>query len=492
MNKIMIVAFIATAISAVAIGSFIVFNSKPQSELKNVNTSLEEQSNQISSFQGEVNSTLVDLRKDQYTERSRLELLQRDIDDLDNRTASLEKRVQLVEDHLSTSNSHQANGVFPSDRKIIWYGQFYQSNRDYDALEHLNSEGAWLDYRKLPVNNIADAKVVVLSSVYAFHKFSQNEIDQLHQFVNSGGTLVIAVDTDYAFCENSSDCGIDPIAQGFGFAFGDDISDFVLPTPNQSNHPIWNAPYLISSVQSLSDAIITQILDQEHVKILGVTQQSGQAAVVINENPSFRGGRVLGIGLTTFLGNGGDFRMLDNVIRFVTSDELPLQEGPRLLVEIANRYGDLESLKEIGVLQAISFFKVGGNQEDGQLQPSLGMEIPVGLGSGTANMTEFSSLKIRYFADVSYDSTPKTFDCSDLRIHLFVDDMPLAVSSWLGYENRIPELPLDTGLINLHSISTGQHTIKILPEGRLSGCNTDYLRSWGGTFVIFDSTEKVR
>jgi hypothetical protein len=167
------------------------------------------------------------------------------------------------------------------------------------------------------------------------------------------------------------------------------------------------------------------------------------------------------------------------------------------LQEITSKYGDLMQLRKIGISQAETFFKTGGNGKEGQVQSELAWEKTIDFGSnsteqqGSSNNTESSerasanySIDFKFFADVSKDPTPGTSDCSDLRIHAYLDDNEVFVSPWMGYEKRIPQLPLDTGIVNLHDISAGKHTLKFVPEGRLSGCNTDFLRSWGGTIAI--------
>ncbi|MGH9923740.1 MAG: hypothetical protein ACRD38_13415, partial [Nitrososphaerales archaeon] len=68
-----------------------------------------------------------------------------------------------------------------------------------------------------------------------------------------------------------------------------------------------------------------------NVKVLGRTSgsspESGEgtifvsngAAIVVNENPAFSGGKVLGTGYNMLLGLGGDFSMFDNIMSFMLS-----------------------------------------------------------------------------------------------------------------------------------------------------------------------------
>jgi len=234
---------------------------------------------------------------------------------LENQT-TLNNRIELLEERLATAKGPQASEIFPSDQKVIWYGQNFQSNRNFDTLEHLSSKGVWIDYRELPVNNLLDARVVVLSSVFFLHQFSNDEIAQLHGFVNSGGVLIIAVDTDFAFCEPPSTCGIDPVSRSFGFAFGSDVSDIVVPSASSRNHAIWKNPNTVASTDSLNDAYVAEILDADNVVVLGQLQRLGKPAIVLNNDPDFNSGKVIGLGLNTFLGHDGDYAMLENIVRY--------------------------------------------------------------------------------------------------------------------------------------------------------------------------------
>ena len=77
--------------------------------------------------------------------------------------------------------------------------------------------------------------------------------------------------------------------------------------------------------------------------------------------------------------------------------------------------------------------------------------------------------------------------CSDLRLHILIDNSPVFTTDWLGYQGRVPALPLDTGLLNLGPVTSGQHTLTLSPEGRVSGCNIGVLRSWAGTLEVTTS-----
>jgi hypothetical protein len=174
-----------------------------------------------------------------------------------------------------------------------------------------------------------------------------------------------------------------------------------------------------------------------------------------------------------------------------------VEESFPTLQEITGKYGDLVALHNMGISQVETFFKAGGNGRDGQIQSELAWEKAISLGGSLTEPEESGnntasnnglntkfSISFKFFTDVKYDSTPDTFDCSDLRIHVYLDEKEVFLSSWMGYENRSPQLPLDTGIVHLHDISIGKHLLKFVPESRLSGCNIDYLRSWGGTIAI--------
>jgi hypothetical protein len=75
--------------------------------------------------------------------------------------------------------------------------------------------------------------------------------------------------------------------------------------------------------------------------------------------------------------------------------------------------------------------------------------------------------------------------CSEIRVHYSVDDVPKGVTEWLGYTDGIPNLPLSTEIISIDSLTPGEHTLTLRPEGRVSGCNTAGIAAWGGTIILY-------
>jgi hypothetical protein len=71
--------------------------------------------------------------------------------------------------------------------------------------------------------------------------------------------------------------------------------------------------------------------------------------------------------------------------------------------------------------------------------------------------------------------------CSDMRLHILLDGVEWETSNYFGMDSKT------TGVLDLGPVSSGKHTLKFQPEGRLGGCNTGYLESWGGPLVVYVS-----
>lgn len=147
-----------------------------------------------------------------------------------------------------------------------------------------------------------------------------------------------------------------------------------------------------------------------------------------------------------------------------------------------------ETLRDANNISDIAvFFKTGGLSDDGSLQPMLMYDKPLTISKAEGDNR--GEIKFQYFVDVTSDLTPESFDCSDIRLHVMLDDheKEIYVTRWLGYDGREQMLPMDTGIISIDSIPPGGHTISLVPEGRVGGCNaSDFLVSFGGTLVVYD------
>lgn len=93
---------------------------------------------------------------------------------------------------------------------------------------------------------------------------------------------------------------------------------------------------------------------------------------------------------------------------------------------------------------------------------------------------------MQHFVNVGNDTIPGRA-CSDIRLHILIDSLEVHVTDWLGYEGRIPSLPLDTGCLDFSPVAIGQHTLTLSPEGRVGGCNHGTLLNWGGTLWVTTS-----
>ena len=61
--------------------------------------------------------------------------------------------------------------------------------------------------------------------------------------------------------------------------------------------------------------------------------------------------------------------------------------------------------------------------------------------------------------------------CSSIRLHVSVDGVEVSTTEFLGYLGDPLGRPMTTGPIDLGPVSSGTHTVTLLPEGTLGGCN---------------------
>ncbi|MEO9321553.1 MAG: hypothetical protein ABI361_12880 [Nitrososphaera sp.] len=178
-----------------------------------------------------------------------------------------------------------------------------------------------------------------------------------------------------------------------------------------------------------------------------------------------------------------------NYIDYLRIYRSPLNDTSTQAPPLQDVISNIESLRSLGIAQETSFFRGDGLAADGQVQPNLRLDTVVqagGQGNEVLSAGPSQSIRFTYYVDVRNDLTPDAFHCSDTRVQILVDGKEVALSHWLGYEGRNPALPLDTGIVTIGNVTSGTHLLTLIPEGRLVGCDTDYLRSWGGTLVIFN------
>ena len=152
------------------------------------------------------------------------------------------------------------------------------------------------------------------------------------------------------------------------------------------------------------------------------------------------------------------------------------------LGEVISAFGSQVVKEEKGLQSILVFSKSGGSQETGNFQPDLRVDSIVDVGP------EDRQVGFQYYVDIDDDLTgATTAHCSDVKLHILLDGKEVHVTDWLGYEGRDPSLPLQTEKIMINKVPPGEHYVGLVPEGRVSGCNTQgYVLSWGGTLAVYE------
>lgn len=333
----LLIGMVAVGISMVGIGLLFWVYSSVNAELKITSNQLIDGLQSMTFELDEMKSSLDGVRAQLSSQENQIKTLNSTNRDLLEGLSHLENKASLLEERLAVLENSVRDGnviVEPTSPpilsgKAIIYGQVLQGSYGFNATERLLATGMDAEYRTMPLRGLGDVDIVLLLSFDWDYQFSPDEIRELHAYALNGGRLIIAVDSDYVSCNPPSSCSME-VARNFGFAFGDDINGIAVPAPNESEHPIWKNPHSISSARVASDAYVTEITDAEHIKVLGIvdsgfSQLSGKpdprnkAAIVVNENPAYNGGKVLGTGYNLLLGVNGDFRMFDNILTFMLS-----------------------------------------------------------------------------------------------------------------------------------------------------------------------------
>ena len=167
--------------------------------------------------------------------------------------------------------------------------------------------------------------------------------EALAEYVYGGGRLLLLLNTPYATCGTEErPCWYDFTKEAFGFKFDGDVQHgTILPAEGSERHPIWNSPNTLAEFSDwCCDAYVAEIVDEQNVEVIATV--SGQSykhgvystvqdvpMIVVNNNPEWGGGMVVGAGLHAVAGwHGPDLRMFDNVIDFMMSDEKPAPPVP--------------------------------------------------------------------------------------------------------------------------------------------------------------------
>jgi hypothetical protein len=214
----------------------------------------------------------------------------------------------------------------PERDNVIWYDNSY-SYASNPAL-HLQNLGYDVEIKTRPIRDLGNADVVFIGELRD-NVFSTSEITEIVNYVYHGGHLILAADRDYQNCNLDAFCAFDFTRDYFGFGFGGYLQVGTLTPPlSQSNHPIWTTPNPLSSFgRTIFDGYITEIFDQKNVVVLA--QASGTppfnpvknvAGIIINNNPAFKGGKILAGGYTSILGSS-DPRMIENVMDFMVKQD---------------------------------------------------------------------------------------------------------------------------------------------------------------------------
>ncbi|MGF6736118.1 hypothetical protein OKW50_008291 [Paraburkholderia youngii] len=110
-------------------------------------------------------------------------------------------------------------------------------------------------------------------------------------------------------------------------------------------------------------------------------------------------------------------------------------------------------------------------------------EIPLDKGGGAPDTQHSPQLDaiVDFDAggDVKMDFHVSGKACSQIKFNLFIDGHQVGSTDFFDKE---------LGLFDLGSVTYGKHSLRVSPEGRVGGCNTGSLQSWGGTLTLYTTT----
>ena len=226
----------------------------------------------------------------------------------------------------------------PVDVLVYGYDEDGNGHISAEHLALLESRGYVVKANNGPADadEMKDAKVVL-----GWRMGLQNDANvkkALEEYVYEGGRLLLTVNTAYQKCTSGSSdmpCQHDFTRDTFGFRFAGSVQySTIYPAPGQEDHPIWNIPHKVTEFSDwCCDAYVEEIIDQDNITVLSTV--SGQSyrptgyytvqnvpAVIINDNPDWNGGMVIGAGTHMIIGwHGPDTRLFENVLLFMLDDK---------------------------------------------------------------------------------------------------------------------------------------------------------------------------
>ncbi|MCE2509326.1 MAG: hypothetical protein J4G04_08600, partial [Nitrosopumilaceae archaeon] len=199
--------------------------------------------------------------------------------------------------------------------------------------------------------------------------------EALAEYVYGGGRLLLLVNTQYATCGIEKPCWYDFTKDAFGFRFGGDVQHgAVRPAEGSEQHPVWSSPNTISELTDwCCDAYIEEIADEQNIKTLAVV--SGQSyehgvystvrgvpVIIVNDNPEWSGGMVVGAGLHIIAGwNEPDMRMFENLIAFMVSGATAAASEDQIVpVPVAAVTDGMDGFTELDGAHSIDTIQISG------------------------------------------------------------------------------------------------------------------------------------
>ena len=200
--------------------------------------------------------------------------------------------------------------------------------------------------------------------------------EALVEYVYGGGRLLLLLDTQYATCGTvEKPCWYDFTKDAFGFKFDGDVQNgIILPAEGSELHPVWNSPNMLSEFSDwCCDAYVGEITDAQNVQVVATvsgssykfgtyTQVQDVPAIVVNNNPAWGGGMVVGAGIDMVMGwHGPDMRMFENLIVFMVSGAtVAISEAQIVPVPVAAVTDEVGGFTELDGAHSIDTIQISG------------------------------------------------------------------------------------------------------------------------------------